>query len=203
MMGDKSVNDISQSVEVLNNQISEYADIVEDLQEQKEVLKFRSSPVKEIASVDSLLNIYQKKLSNLESARDLFLITSASKDKTKNFELRADNPQDVAKAYFLISYADKTITSGVKESYEGLIVNKLSEEVLVVLTDPAGQTKELLVSKKSQQSFKLTMAGEYEILMKTGNTRQQISASKTVGPQTKYYNDGQEVDLLVAVVKQR
>lgn len=208
VIGDKPLDKIEKSVEIYNTQIEDYLCQIDELVEDKTVLREKDSTSNGLLTIDGLIEDYEQKINQLEKDRDRFLMKSAGKDYTTNFELLSDNPTDIARAYYLIKYADADMTkvSGpqvISENYQGMIVNELYEPAVVTVTDPIGRVQELLVPKRSQQKFGVFMQGLHHFHIRSVNTKNETTVSKDVSAMTKYFVEGQRFDLLVTVMKIR
>lgn len=206
--GDKSAREIKKSRQIFLDQIADYRERIEDLQKQSERLLIRNRVTtdqsflernyQKISFNDSLIALYNKKISFLEERANEFLAIAAGKDQQYYTDLRG-KPMEVANARLLTAYADnmssgKSSISAVEmdendnTSLRGIVVNQWHQRVIAKVTGPGNFYREFdLDARNGKAVFKIPFPGNYTTTF--SSAYQSKSITKPVGPNVVYYDD--------------
>lgn len=205
--GDKSAREIKRSCQIFSDQIADYRDQIKDLNKQNERLLIRSNTnnnlltercYAKINQNDSMISLYNKRISFLEEQANQFVAVAVGKDEQNYTDLRG-KPMEVANARLLTAYADK-MSSGDKSmsavemdendntSLRGVIVNQWHQRVTAKVTGPGNFYREFdLDARNGKAVFKLPFPGNYTTTFYSAYESKSIT--KPVGPNIVYYDD--------------
>ena len=193
-IGDKTIAEIKASVKILSAQLEELKGQIKDLkaegkkevsdleQEKKKLLRHQGanqfaivrtdSIINKVqAKNDSLLNVYIRKMSDLESQRNSFALLAVGKDQINNFSLKSrQNPIDVATAYSIIKYADRMNSNGTAASADSArIENNWINRVNVTIKGPAGWHTSFILERNEYVVLPISSPGSYVVQYAYGN----------------------------------
>ena len=174
----------------------------------------------ELAQNDSLVRIYRAKVGQLEEQSDAFLFSVAARGDEKRAELKSGDPVRVAQADMIMAYADKARTesrrleskpetaddsdidqSGViPAARKLLLVNNWYTRLTVTVIDPVGRSCEYQVRANSTDEFNWgsdMIPGAYKIHV--FGSKVNWFLCKTVGPMSKYENNGKKYALIATI----
>lgn len=218
--GDKSAREIKKSRQIYLDQIADYRESITDLQKQNERLLIRTRVstdqailarnYQRISGNDSLIALYNKKISFLEDRANEFLAVAAGKDQQVYTDLRG-KPMEVANARLLTAYADNMSNGGSipsatetnnndNTSLRGIVVNEWYKPVLAKITGPGGFYREFsLPARGGKATFKIPIPGSYTTTFQSSYESRTVT--KVVSFNTIYNYDGQDYDYMATLFR--
>lgn len=210
--GDKIGQDLNKSLQIIENEISDFENKIESLDKESEKLysrfeksdspNFRSSLSKRIIANDSLTIVYREKLSKMEDYRIEFIKKAAGKDKTAVISSKNSNPAKLraaADAYSTLVYTDAYVKNmGHNEeisNLSGIVLNHWFRDVHVIVTGPANLYKEFYLKGNGGKAiFPLTVPGYYTAVFKYNNETRVVRKRVTPGLNRGAYIEGETYD---------